>query len=262
MAPTTEKYMTEDGVELTLRAVRPVQIEMAQEAIRQEWRDAGRMVDPPQFKIQFERKIGTAEIWVNHRYDPDKGIDTLTVPDDPQQTALNHALWAQYQKDSAELEAHLTEVQFRLFITFGVECEMPEDETWVRQTRAMGIKVPDDPDERRFLYIWTFLLSPSDKAEVTTHIQFLSLGRLATENKVASFRTAVRSSMERALGTQIDRIVTGFEEFADQGTGEFAQRLGPSGGGAAEGLVGEPAPPRDAGGEVGGPAPARKVGQP
>jgi len=259
MASTTEKYTTEDGVELTLKAVRPVQIEMAQEAIRQEWRETGRMVDPPQFKVQFERRIGTAEVWADHRYDPDKGIDTLTVPDDPQQTAINHAIWGQYEKDSAELEQHLTEVQFRLFITYGVEAELPDDDKWLRQLRAMGIKVGEDPDEQRFSYVWFYLLSPSDQAEVTTHIQFLSLGRLATENKVQSFRTSIRSSMARALGTQVDRIIEGFEEYADRGTGAFAEGLRGVGG-EQQGLVGEPEAPRDEGGQVGGAPASREVG--
>lgn len=245
MMSATEKYTTEDGTEILLKAVRPVQIDIAQRKIEQEWRDRGRVIDPPQFKIEFERKIGTAEIWADHRYDPTKGIDTLTVPDDPRQTAINHALWQQYESDRAELEEELTEAQFRLFVTFGIECEMPDDDQWERELALIGVDTAEDSDERRFNYLWFYLLSPFDKYEVAARIQFLSQGRLATEDRRRSFRGSLRSAMERAVGTELDRIVDGFQQYAQDGTGEIAERLGElrNEGPESEGLDGQLPPP-------------------
>lgn len=78
------------------------------------------------------------------------GGDTEMVPnpDDPE-----------YQETLRQYNQKTTDDFLAMIIDYGVELDLPKDDSWIRRMRRMGVDVPDDPDEARLLYVQTIVMS-------------------------------------------------------------------------------------------------------
>lgn len=59
-----------------------------------------------------------------------------------------------------------------MILDMGVELPEPNDNTWVKRLMRMGVIVPDDPDERKLVWVQTFLMPDylNDLKELTAAI--------------------------------------------------------------------------------------------
>ena len=203
------KYTTDDGLELELRPVRMVLVELAMGAIDDEMRADGERIDPP----TFTNTLVTGEVETfEHVHDPENGISTLEDPDgNARQTAMNHSRWRAYQR---ALEKKATLIQTRQIMeTFkqGIEFEMPANvDGWEEDVMAKSLGKatipPDEPGnetERAFLWLWYTQLSPLDSRQIYTQLTALSQGNLLKEDYFRGMQGDVQSAMAGELRTNI-----------------------------------------------------------
>lgn len=74
-------------------------------------------------------------------------IEQVPNPDDPE-----------YQEILKEWNRNTTSEFISLILDFGTDIELPEDDSWIKMLKRTGVKIPDDPDEKRLLYIQTFVM--------------------------------------------------------------------------------------------------------
>ena len=211
----TRQYPMQNGEKLTCREVRPVLVQVLMGEVEEKWRTDGKMIDKPRFQVDY----GGAEVlgdnpWIDHFVDEEKGVNSLDVPDDPRKTAINWALWKQYETDSTALEEAKAEAQVKLLITKGIVCEVPPLEEWADLIAPMEIE--EDEDERRFQWLWFVHIPPADKMVVHQFILLLSAEGLVSEAQIAKFCATVRPSVGRAIRAQFDNALAELERALDE----------------------------------------------
>jgi hypothetical protein len=205
-------FETEDGLILKLKPVREALLELVRMGVEKEFRDKKEPIDLPTYTV----KLVTGETQTYpHLYDltnPDKPKDTLTVADDPIETARNFGIWEQYTKAKARLEEAQGEAVFMAQLQYGVECEIPEGEMELlaKTMKKYGRELPTAPDEAKALWLVSFGLSRMDKNMLQMELQIVAMGKVVKPEQVAAFRTELRGRVERlagdALGEALDRL--------------------------------------------------------
>lgn len=84
------------------------------------------------------------------------------------ETDADRAAWAEYQKQIADTNEKTNRAFMRLVFLRGVEIEMPQDDTWAREQKLLGIEIPDDPLERKLHWIETEVVATIADAEHIT----------------------------------------------------------------------------------------------
>ena len=213
MKELTQKYKLTTGEELVCRPVPPHLIQVAVTDLENQWREEGRIVDKPQFKVRFERKLGTAEVWADHYVEEATGRNSLDDPDDPRQTVINWALWKQYEADREALEEAQGEMRVQVLFQHGIDYDIPPPEEWA--DKIAPEKVADDPLDRKFQYLWFVkAANPIDANGLHAFLMMLTAGELVTDDQLARFRETLRPGMERAVGAQLDRALAELERVA------------------------------------------------
>jgi len=202
------KYTTDDGLQLELRPVRMVLIELALGVIDDEMRADGEHIDPPTFTVKMAE--GIPEETFEHVYDPENGINTLEDPDDPRATQINHARWRMHEKALAKKAALVVTRQIMETFKQGVEFEMNAEDGWEEEVMAKSLGKadipPDEPGnetERAFLWLWYTQLSPLDSRQIYTQLTALSQGNLLKEDYFQGMQGNVQSAMAGELRTNI-----------------------------------------------------------
>jgi len=205
-------FETEDGLILKLKPVREALLELVRMGVEKEFRDKNEPIDSPIYTV----KLVTGETQpYPHLYDltnPDKPKDTLTVTDDPIETARNFGIWEQYTKAKARLEEAQGEAVFMAQLQYGVEYEITEDDVVLLQSvlKEHGRECPEDPAKRKALWLVYFGLSRMDKNMLQMELQIVAMGKVVKPEQVAAFRTELRGRVERlagdALGEALDRL--------------------------------------------------------
>lgn len=65
---------------------------------------------------------------------------------------------ADYQITLQAFNKKSTDDFLSMILELGVDIELPEDESWAKRLRRMGVAVPDDEDEKRLLYVQTIVM--------------------------------------------------------------------------------------------------------
>lgn len=232
---TEQEYVTSRGYRLIIRAVNPVQIEMALNAVEREMRAEGAQLDPPMWSIASEvpgRDASEQERqWFPHTE------DTLDDPDDPRQTRINRARWAAYQAAQEQLLSAQGERRMELFLTYGVEIDgeisgIPEPAnveerlaregggTWLQDPaywqafqRQMGIEVPDADDltALRLHWLQTVACDAIDLAEMQIVWQVMSNPAGLEPDELDSFRSDIIGQVRRGLRASFARSFNDIE---------------------------------------------------
>jgi len=219
----TQKYKLSNGEEVTCRPVAPHLIQVGLHELEAKWREEGRMIDKPRFKVEFARQMGKGEVWVDHYVDEATGQNSLDDPENPRQAMINWALWKQYEADRAALEQAQEEAQFKILFSHGIDYDVPPNEEWADQIAPEEIEA--NPLDRKFQYLWFVLLTPVDIAELRAFLALLAAGEMVTRDQMARFRRSIRPSMERAIGENLDNALAELERVA-AGGGEPAEDSG------------------------------------
>lgn len=198
----TRIFTTTAGVEVPYQPVSFADLELAKSAVEQEFRDAGKPIDPPTYEVKLELE-GTSE---HHPHT----IRTIQDASDE-----DKAKWDAHQEALIELG---DEIQKRTSLIFaeGILYDLPEDDSWIaRRKRLFNEDVPEDPEERRVHYINNVLLkTPADKEGLMEKIYEISLtgaGEEAVQVIMDGFRSQVAITKREAL----TRVKTAIKEQED-----------------------------------------------
>ena len=201
------KHTTDNGLQLELRPVRMVLVELAIGALEAEMRADGEYIDPPTFTVEMAENI-PAETF-EHVYDPENNINTLEDPDgDARATQLNYARWRRHEKALAKLEVLQTERRVQEMFKQGVEFEMNAPDGWEDDVMAVSAgqaKIPPESPEneadRAFLWLWYTQLSQMDVQTIHLKLMVLSQGQLFTEEQFRDLQDNVQSKVASDVWT-------------------------------------------------------------
>lgn len=91
------------------------------------------------------------------------GGDTELIPN-PEDPA--------YLELKAEFNKRATDDFLNLIFEFGVDLDLPEDDSWERKLKRIGMTIPEDPDDKRLFYIQTIVMPDfvSDLANISASV--------------------------------------------------------------------------------------------
>jgi len=237
---TEQEYVTSRGVRLTIKALNPIQIEMALERVEKEHRESGAPLDPPTWELRSEipgKSDEEQEVQVFPHTE-----DTLDDPDDPRQTRINRALWNRYQAAQDALLEEQGELRMRLFLLYGIELADPipgipepadaqtrlakegiddwlyDPRYWITLQKQMGVEVPeDDQIELPLHWLQTCATDAIDLSEMTMLWSIMSNPAGLSEEEQASFREDSVGMVRRAARANIARAFGAAEEAITEG---------------------------------------------
>lgn len=136
------------------------------------------MPKPPTYKV--ETKLGGVEI---HEH------NETTLETDEEKTA-----WANFQMQLAEAQAELNRALTRAILMRGLVFEYPSNYDWIKEQEFLGIKVPEDANERRLHYAETEVMGSVDDYEGVT------LGVMGASGVSEDLLKQMDASFRRSLG--------------------------------------------------------------
>lgn len=181
MRPT---FTTTDERELRLGVVSQLALQAIRQAVRSEYRQAGKRLDCPTYTMTTAAgDIETA------KYD-DESIKDAT-PEEKQ-------AYQEYQDNTAALAMDENVRITNYVLLEGLPDVEDPTEAWVNRCKLFGIPVPDEPLERRMLYIQTAVLkTPADITQCVFELMKLSMdGRPQAE--IDNLTELFRHKVERA----------------------------------------------------------------
>lgn len=209
-------YQTDDGLDLRLYPVRLVLIELAVQSVKDELRAQGVVVDPPTYRLESPATGISEEI--EHVYDPENGLDSLTDPSDPKMTAWNFAQWRKYQTGLARVAQAEEDRRIQEFFKQGVEFEWPDGiKGWENEVRAITRGQVDPPADdgtpeteaqRKWMWLWYCHLSAFDTGAIRNALTLLAQGRILAEASFLQITEELRSSMAERVRETLKSAIT------------------------------------------------------
>lgn len=158
---------------------------------------------------------GLEEEWKKTEELPSKPTYTVpTITGEPEvhehnegslQTDEDKAAWEKYVLKRDEFDKKLNERVMKAVFLRGVMLTIPDIEAWISEMKAMGISVPEDAAERRYLYVRTEVIqSVEDVGNLM--IAVLRLSGTINEEAVAAAEAAFRSATQEALAIKPEVI--------------------------------------------------------
>lgn len=118
------------------------------------------------------------------------------------QTDEDKAMWAAYKAAFLAAESEVNERMFRAVVMRGMEVSIPEDGSWEAFQKWLGVDVPDDPFDKKYLYIQSEVIgSDKDIAEIMSLVMEKTG---VPEETVREVRESFRDSLEEANSTAED----------------------------------------------------------
>lgn len=180
---TEHFFTTTAGVRIPIQPISLLDLQLAQNAVEEQFREGGEPVDPPTYEVRLELE-GTSE------YHPHTKVTIEDATDEEKEA---------WQKHLETIDRMQDEVQSRTALIFleGIIFDLPEDDKWIkRRKKLLNEDVPEDEDERKLHYINNVLLkTPADKNNLMLEIQKLSMTG-ADEEVIEAFEELFRSQME------------------------------------------------------------------
>ncbi len=164
LRPVSALTMSEIQVQLRLKAIK-----------------RGDPIDPP----MYEATTATGE----KQYFPH---DETTL-----ETEEDHKAWQAHQEALARLSEEISEATSRYLLTEGIAVdEIPPE--WEQKRRWIGLDVPEDPLDKKLLYIQTELLTtPADMLRAMQAVLHLSAtGNAEMEERLAEMDELFRRALE------------------------------------------------------------------
>jgi len=234
---TELEYQTSRGVRLKIRAVSPVQIELALGQVEEEFRERGEPLDVPKWELRAQVPGVPEEEQVVQYFAHTE--ETLEDPDDPRQTMVNRAMWAAYEDAQERLLEEQGERRMRLFLLYGVELLdggipgvpepgdaqsrlkaegigpwLQEPEYWVTLEKSMGIRdIPlEDPDELKLHWLQNVACDATDLMEMTVAWQIMSNPAGLDPDELDRFRGDLIGAVRRSIRTGLADTFSAIED--------------------------------------------------
>lgn len=181
------------GKEYEVEAVSDTLVNLAKEAVRNEFLAKGEPIDPPTYKVT------TAGGGVS-----EEPHDETTLSTDEERAA-----WTAYIEANKRLEIAVNQRTMKVWL-MGLKVELPEDKKWIETQEWLGITVPENPIDRRYHYVTTEILKSPDDL-------FTTLNAIMKE----SYRGMVKpEDLDAAIETFRDKL-------QGQAAVKFAPKEGP-----------------------------------
>lgn len=203
--PSATEYVTEGGLRIALKPVRPILVQRGLMALEEEWRKRGEPVDTPTYVVKQEG--------IDDQFYP-LAEDSLDDPNSTEQTRINRSKWNHYQECQARLSAAKGEREQVLLLALGTEFTMPED-GWQEEQLWMGLTIPTDPLDLKVHYLTTVALSQIDLSLLLPQINMLSMKGLVKPEQVAQFQSDLRRAVERRAGDAIGKALQEIGKLVD-----------------------------------------------
>jgi len=202
-------YMTEKGVELTLKELSPALIQRVVSEVAIRARADGEPIDVPTFQLK------TVAGEIQEFQLTDKNLE----PEDPDEALRRQLSWTKYQMALSELEAAQATARTKFMLTWGVDVDLPDDQRWIKMLKSGGIDVPDDEDDQRFLYLLYEVLTPLELQAVIAELNIIAFGKAVDPKEVESFREQLRDQVRRRAGTAISDALRSLLETLEESPG-------------------------------------------
>jgi len=199
-APASDILTTRRGVRIRVIPLSDFWVEYLRDVVRKEFAERGEPLDPPTYTFAT---VGGDSQTVPH------DETTLEDPDDPEQTAANRAAWAAHVDAKARLEQEQSARLERAQFLMGAELLDDEDPRFEEFCRAIGAPMPEDPDERKILYLRGYAMNDAEVQEFFFLVQVLSMAGMVPEEDVqaalATFRHQLRGQFRLFL-RELERV--------------------------------------------------------
>lgn len=171
MSKDVRVYVTSTGISVKCKGIPQLLLDKIQASVEKP--------EPPKYKITA---AGGDEIWEPHT------PDTLETEEDKK-------LYANYLSQLSAAETIINERMFKAVAMKGVEVELPEDTSWIDMQRFLGVIIPDDPLELKFLYVQTEVIGNTDDMMEITQLVMQETG--VSEEALVEARKSFPSSVQR-----------------------------------------------------------------
>lgn len=163
MSENNNVYITRDGLEIKLRAIKPLKIQRLEGSIKSKYLKNGEPIDPPFYYVETAGKGRQ-----RHYYD-EKSIATEGVPKKDLEAWDLHMDAVERYSDELNLAA------VNLAFTEGVDFELPSDQTWLDEQIEIGFAVPTTPALLKMHYLTTEVLDLDEMRELVDKILAYSM---------------------------------------------------------------------------------------
>jgi len=201
----TREYVSHGGLTIHLRPIPGRLINLAISRLEEELRSEGLPLDPPTYEIPA---FGSSTVSVP------LAEDLLEVEDDPEETERRKTVWKAHQEALAKLSKESSKATQSALLGLGARFNMPADEEWLTEVEWVtnGAPVPENPIDRRVFFLLHYALTDMEVQIVVGQLQMMSVGMMASESDVASFRGGFQGKMARGLRAAIAAFNEGDEE--------------------------------------------------
>jgi len=146
------------GKTIVVKPVAYYKMQQLRAAIEEAYRADGKPIDPPTYEVP----IGGSD-----------ETQTFTHDESTIESDEDRAAWDTYLATLDEMEREARDRVVRFALRVGVEAE--EESGWEEDQEHEGIKIPDDPRDRKLHYIMTEVLpTPREQGEVYGLIMYMS----------------------------------------------------------------------------------------
>lgn len=184
-----KEFKLSNGKTIKIKSVSPFMLSRLTPAVMKEMD----VESPPMYEVET---VGGGKQKFSHNE------TTLEVEGDPDTTQENYQIWNEYQTKLRLARLEINRRFLRLLIRRGVEVDMPEDDAWLADHKAMGIDIPKDPMDLKIMYIQDVLVTTtSDWGRLVNEVMALSD---ITEEDVASATESFPDQMERTESIESD----------------------------------------------------------
>jgi len=185
-----EVFITSSGREVTLVPVSAYVLQDIAASVEEEFCENGEQVDVPTYQITTV--AGDVE---THPLD----AESLEAQD-PAETERRKKAWADYQDCQRRMSNRQGTLTQDYMFREGVDGDPDSDEAWIRNQKRLSLKVPEDPDERKFVYVTRWLLrSVPDQLNAAERITILTARGGVNERKLQSAVKSFRNTLEERL---------------------------------------------------------------
>jgi hypothetical protein len=206
-------FTTTAGVRVPIQPISIAELELAEAGVNQDFRDANRMVDPPQKPTYVVSVLGGSI--QEHEHDEttlEVTPELITETDDPEEkeriakerTAENKTAWGEYLNLKTEhervlAEMHVAKTKIRNEILMeGLAIQLPEDDAWEKRQRKLRIRIPEDAEERLLHYKTTVILKTvEDLMGFIEAITTTSMSGIVSEDKVRALTNSFRNHVQK-----------------------------------------------------------------
>lgn len=197
MRSASDRMITRRGVEIQVIPLSDFTIELLNRQVEKKYRDAGEPVDPPTYS--FETIGGGIQTEVLDE-------SSLEDPQDPEQTERNKQAWAAHKATLAKMEKDRDETLMRAQFLMGAKVIGEENPEFEQIFKALGVEIPDDPNERKIMYLRDYAMNDGEMQEFFFMVQMLSLGSIVPEEDIEAARATFRSDIRREFKKLIQRL--------------------------------------------------------